>query len=54
MKRLNKKGLIWFDQLGGWAIALAVLVIMIVSYMIMKNKGVGAIEFIKNMLRFGK
>tara|TARA_Y100000034_G_scaffold98333_1_gene120374 strand:+ start:27 stop:191 length:165 start_codon:yes stop_codon:yes gene_type:complete len=54
MTRLNKKALIWFDQLGGWAIAIAVLIIMVIGYMIMKNKGVGAIEFIKDMLRFGK
>ena len=42
------------EMLGWWIIAIAVLVIMIIGYMILKGKGISAIEYIKNMFRFGR
>ena len=51
-KSWNKKG-IELDLLGWWLIAIAVLVIMFLGYMIFSGKATGAIEFIKNLLRFG-
>lgn len=47
----GKKGM-EMEILGWWIIALVVLAIMIAGFMILKGKGIGAIEFIKNMFRF--
>ena len=49
-----KKKAMEIELIGWWVIALAVLVIMLLGYMILKGKGVGAIEFLKNMIRFGR
>lgn len=42
------------EMLGWWLIGIAVLVIMIGGYFILKEKGISAIEFIKNLIRFGR
>ncbi len=34
-------------------IGAAILFIVIMGYMILKNKGISAIDFIKNLLKFG-
>lgn len=52
-KKLGKKG-IELKILAWWAIALAVLVLGLVAYFILTGKGTGAIEFIKNLFRFGR
>jgi len=52
-KRFGKKGM-EMEILGWWIIALVVLAIMLIGFMILKGKGIGAIEFIKNMFRFGR
>lgn len=49
----NKRGM-EMEMLAWWIIAVTVLVILLSAYFILKGKGVGAIEFIKNMFRFGK
>ncbi len=41
------------EMLGWWIFALAVLAIMIGGYIILKGKGINAIEYIKNIFRFG-
>lgn len=41
------------EMLGWWIIAIAVLVIMIIGYFVLKDKGVGAIDVIKNMFGGG-
>jgi len=48
----GKKG-IETEMLGWWIIAIVVLVIMIAGYIILKGKGIDAIEYIKNLFRFG-
>lgn len=49
----NKKG-IEMEMLAWWIIALAVLVIMFLAYMILRGRGIGAIEYIQNLFRFGR
>ena len=41
------------EMIGWWIIALAVLGIMLAGYFIIKGKGIGAIEYFKN-IRFGR
>jgi len=41
------------ETLGWWIIAIAILVIVIVGFIILKGKGISAIEYIKNLFRFG-
>jgi len=49
----NKRG-IELEMLGWWILALAVLVFMVIAFFILKGKGIGAIEFIKNIFQFGR
>ncbi len=53
-KRLKDNKAMEIEMLGWWIIAIVVLVIMLIGYFILKDKGIDAIEYIKNMLRFGR
>jgi hypothetical protein len=46
----NKKAM-ELEMLGWWILGLAVLVIIFIVIFMFKEKGVNAIEFIKNLLR---
>jgi hypothetical protein len=48
----NKKG-IEIEMLGWWIIGLAVLVLLIIGVVILKAKGIEALDFIKDIFRFG-
>ena len=50
----KKRGAIQWDVLGYWIIGIVLLVIMIGIFVILSGKGSGALEFIKNLLRFGR
>ena len=50
----NKKRGMEIEFLSWWVIAIAVLIIMIVTIFILKGKGINAIEYLKNLLRFGR
>jgi hypothetical protein len=52
----NKKGAIAIDKetLAYWFIAMVVAAIVILGYVILRSKGVDAIEYVKNLLRFGR
>ncbi|MDP1728721.1 MAG: hypothetical protein Q8L27_00775 [archaeon] len=59
MKSEQKKGkiskkAIEMDYLGYTIIGVAVLAIVIFSMIVLKDKGVSAIDYIKNLFRFGK
>lgn len=49
----NKRGF-EMEFLGWWIIAIAVLIIMLIGFFILKGKGIGAIEYVKNLFRFGR
>lgn len=53
-KRVAGKRGFEIEVLGWWILALAVLGIMLAGFIILKGKGIGAVEFIKNMFRFGR
>ena len=42
------------EMLGWWIIAIAVLVVMVIGYFILKDKGISAIDYIQNLFRFGR
>ncbi|MBU1136395.1 MAG: hypothetical protein KJ559_02710 [Nanoarchaeota archaeon] len=50
----RKKGAIELEMLAWFLIAFAVLVIIVVGYIILSGKGIGIIEHIKNLFRFGR
>ena len=50
--RGNKKGM-EIATIVGIIILVVFLVISVVGYMILKSKGINAIDFIKNLFRFG-
>ena len=49
----NKKAM-ELETLGYWIIGLAILLILIVGSIYMRGKGTEAIDFIKNIFRFGR
>lgn len=49
----GKRGLT--EQVTFWAVvAVVIVVVMLAGYAILTGKGVNAIEFIKNIFRFGR
>ena len=52
MKKREKKGM-GQEVLGYWILGIVLMAILLVGYMILRGKGMGALEFIKNMFRFG-
>ena len=54
-KRFEKQGQLWpMEKLGKWALLFFVFVIILLSYLFLKNKGIDAIDYIKNLIRFGR
>jgi len=53
-KWFDKKGLINWDMPVYLIIALVFLAIMVGGYLVISGKLTGAIEYIKNILRFGR
>ena len=50
---MKKKGELTFDELIPWLITLGALVIILILYFVLKGKGDSALDFFKNMWRFG-
>ena len=50
---VDKRGM-EIEFLSWWIIGIAVLIIMIIAIFILKDKGMGAIDYLKNLLRFGR
>jgi hypothetical protein len=50
----NKRGDLTWSTLVPWMIAIAVLVLTVVLYIALKGKGGGALEYLKNLFRFGR
>ncbi|MEK6875736.1 MAG: hypothetical protein AABX30_03560 [Nanoarchaeota archaeon] len=53
-KGFFKKGAFEMENLGWWIIALIVAGIMLAGFLILKNKDISAVEYIKNLFRFGR
>ncbi len=49
---MKRRGQLW-DTFGGWIIALLVLVIGVGIYLVLSDRGGAALEYFKNLLRFG-
>lgn len=50
---LNSKKGIEIDMIGWIILAIAFLVLFVAGMIILKDKGFGALDFIKNLFRFG-
>jgi len=50
----GKKGFFGIESLAGWILAIAGLVILLILSFILSDKGDGALNYIKNLLRFGR
>lgn len=50
---MKKKGELAFDTLIPWIIMLGVLVVVLILYFVLSGKGTAALEFLKNLWRFG-
>jgi len=53
MRIKSKKGQIW-ETLIPWIIAVAFLVLIVIAYAILSGKGTSMIEYLQNLLRFGR
>ncbi|MGV8152375.1 MAG: hypothetical protein ACP5OG_04790 [Candidatus Nanoarchaeia archaeon] len=51
-KTIKNKKAIALETLAWWIIALAGLVILVIGIVILKSKGMGALEYIKGLFRF--
>ena len=51
---MKKKGALISDYLGKIAIGVAILVLIMLAIAIMTGKGQGALDYIKNLFRFGR
>jgi len=53
MHQKNKKGQVW-ETLIPWIIGIGFLVLIVIVFVILSGKGQGAINFFKNLVRFGR
>ena len=51
---MKKRGDLEFDTLIPWIVAILVLILIFVLYGIFSKKGTGAIEYFKQLWRFGR
>lgn len=51
---MRKKGDVEFTSLLGWIIAIAIIVIFVISYILMRNGGENIIEKISSLFKFGR
>jgi len=49
---MRKKALVW-SEVAWWIIALAVIALVSVLFVLLKQKGINLLEKIKELLRFG-
>ena len=54
MIKKEKKGQIEIDEIIWWIIAIIVLVLVVILYFTLKSKGINIIDYIKNLVKFGK
>lgn len=50
----KKIGAFEMDQLAWWIIGIAVLAVVLIGLFILKGKGMGAIQQLNNLFKFGK
>ncbi len=53
-KKIKSKRGMELEVLGWWILGIAVLVLVIIGIIILQGKGSSAIDFIKNLFKFGK
>jgi len=41
------------EVLGWWILGIATLIAVVIGFIVLRGKGGGALEFIKNIFRFG-
>ncbi len=53
IKGFGKKGVVW-ETLIPWMIGIAVLIFVLILYMIISGRGTRAINYFKDVFRFGR
>lgn len=51
---MKKRGELVFGDLVYWIIAIVLLAIVLILYFILSGKGQSALEYLKNLWRFGR
>lgn len=51
-KERSTKASVAINELIGWLIAVAILAILIIGWVYLNRKGISAIDYIKNLLKF--
>ena len=51
---MRRKGELVFDEMIPWIIAIGVLIMLIILYSVLNNKGSSALDFFKQIWRFGR
>lgn len=51
---IKSKRAMELETLGYWIIGLTILVILIIGTIVLRGKGTEAIDFVKNLFRFGR
>ena len=54
MGRVGKRGQLIWSTLIPWIIAAAVLILVTILFFILSGKGEGALDYLKNLFRFGR
>ena len=49
----KRRGAMEMDQIGWWILAIVVLVVVVLGLFVLKGKGIGAMQYLKNLFRFG-
>lgn len=49
---MEKRGQLIWQELAPWIIGIGVLVLSLILYMILTDKGTGLIGYLKNLFRF--
>jgi hypothetical protein len=50
---MKKRGFIVGDYLAWWILAIAGMIIALIVYMLLSGKGVDALEYLKQIVRYG-
>lgn len=50
---IKKRGAVEWDVLIPWIIGIIVMVLVFVLYFVLKSKGSGALDYLKNLFSFG-
>jgi len=51
---MKKRGFVLGESLAWWILSIAVAVGVLIFFFVLKGKGIGAIDFFRDLVRFGR